>query len=75
MEQLLQFWINTEQRVHTLVLRLSVYFKTELLLQEEHNESSQLRQLVIDVQIAQVIYYTDYTNPYYFPKLHPKHSL
>ena len=61
--------------MHTFVLRLSVYFKTELVLQEEHNESSQLRQFVIDLQIAQVIYYTDYTSPYYFPELHPKHSL
>ena len=67
-----QLGLNTEQSVHILALPSLVYFKTEFVLQESHNELTQVKQLVILVQITQLIYIDD-TNPYYVDEIQLKH--
>jgi hypothetical protein len=67
-----QFGLNTEQSIHILALPSLVYFKTEFVLQESHNELTQVKQLVILVQITQLIYIDD-TNPYYVDEIQLKH--
>ncbi len=54
-----QLGLNTEQSVHILALTSLVYFKTEFVLQESHNELTQVKQFIISVQTEQVIFPVD----------------
>ncbi len=50
--------------MHILALPSLVYFKTEFVLQESHNELTQVKQLVILVHIMQVRDSFDKISPY-----------
>ena len=63
----MQLGRTTEHETHILALPSFEFFKTKLVLQEEHNELTQVRQLDISVQGKQVIIEINYnieeTNP------------
>ena len=59
--------------MHILALPSLVYFKTELVLQEAHNELTQVKQLVIPVHIMQFLDSPDKINPYNLGEKQLKH--